>query len=308
MPAEEISGTVEDPSGNPVGGATVYAIPHDESLDPLTTETDSNGAFVIDGALHDGENDYHIVASATIDGHVYRAKVDFPFVTADPEPEPEINWIDDFSHGSLSAFYDAAGDSSITNWTTQSTYVLEGDYALARLDSSGNPIYSDPADGHDLDNYPARGDYIKLAWMPREWNQNRASLMFAWDGHENGAAGSGVTAYQINFGVYASDDNTQIVKKDNDYGTVLAEGTFDRGTHLVGEWIEMHVDFGYSNNDVIEVTVFDENGNQDVQISATDTSYNDGAYGWYDLSPTSDDMFPIDAVHINNEDQGTFVT
>lgn len=81
-PDNEISGTVTDAAGA-VDGATVVAVPHDESLDPLVTTTDANGDYIFnESALYEGDELYHVIARDGTEADPRRGQENYPFILA----------------------------------------------------------------------------------------------------------------------------------------------------------------------------------------------------------------------------------
>lgn len=78
----QISGTVTDSDGA-VGGATVVAVPHDNSLDPLATATASDGTYQFGQSdLHNGTNLYHVIARDGTQSSPRRGQENYPFIAA----------------------------------------------------------------------------------------------------------------------------------------------------------------------------------------------------------------------------------
>lgn len=86
MADAQISGEVIDEQKGdptPVEGATVLAIPHDDSLAIVRTGTDSNGAFQFtEDVLHPEENKYHIVCRAGSRSFPIRGAIEYTHVSA----------------------------------------------------------------------------------------------------------------------------------------------------------------------------------------------------------------------------------
>lgn len=134
-PDDEISGTVTDTDGNAVDGATVVAVPHDESYSPLVTTTDASGSYTFSSTdLHAGDKLYHVVARNGTQSDPQRSQEDYPFLMATGQVPAE---------GDLHAWYDAtelslSDQDSVTTWTdetgnghdltagTSPTYVTNG--------------------------------------------------------------------------------------------------------------------------------------------------------------------------------------
>lgn len=139
-PDHEISGTVTDESGS-VEGATVVAVPHDESLDPLATTADGNGDYIFDvDALHTGENLYHVITRDGTESSPRRGQENYPFIAADgtiPIPDSE-NLHSQYVADSLSA----SNQDTIQSWTDGSDNGFDlsgGDPQLLSNEINGYP-------------------------------------------------------------------------------------------------------------------------------------------------------------------------
>lgn len=122
-PTDEISGVVEDANGA-VENATVVAVPHDNSLDPLTTTTAADGTYTFSrNDLHDGENLYHVIARDGSESDPRRGEQNYPFIAAEGPVVPDgvtSHWR--FGEGSGTTVADSEGseDLSLSGPTWQS--------------------------------------------------------------------------------------------------------------------------------------------------------------------------------------------
>lgn len=117
-PDNEISGTVTDAQGA-VDGATVVAVPHDSSLDPLVTTTDANGDYVFnESSLYTGDNLYHVIARDGTESDPRRGQENYPFLLANGGtgiPASAISrWTFDDADTSSGTAVDSWGDNDGT--------------------------------------------------------------------------------------------------------------------------------------------------------------------------------------------------
>lgn len=193
------------------------------------------------------------------------------------------------------------GDLSTNNWTgsTISDYSVttnnpfNGTYALEG-DSSESIIST------DLPNYPQRGDYFKTLHSA---TGDGDRIRFFW-GPDTQGYGSG-SSYMI---WIDTDDFVRLYDSGN--GTQLGSDISINGSEITdGEYFEVHVDYGYTNNDDIEVHFYGSDGTLVGSIGPiTDTAHT-GTTTDFELYHYNQQnaSFPIttDYIHINNNDQSS---
>lgn len=134
-PSDVISGTVTDGNGA-VEGATVVAVPHDQSLDALVTTTASDGSYSFeDTDLHGGENLYHVIARDGTETSPRRGQENYPFIAAEGIDIPDsaiLHWPHDEGSGTTLAetvdtYSGQDGTINGATWTANSSW-WEGQY------------------------------------------------------------------------------------------------------------------------------------------------------------------------------------
>lgn len=151
MANNDLRGTVTDSGGNPVQGATVVAFEQDNITNIASVTTDSNGEYVIDPSVIEGDGPWHVTARWDDgSGNQYNS-LSKPYVSADISPNVAI--IDSWESGDFSAW-----DSVQTGWTTQSSFVTDGSLGARYSESQSDTITRTSG----VDRLPEQGDIFKL--------------------------------------------------------------------------------------------------------------------------------------------------
>lgn len=154
-PTDEISGTVTDSNGA-VDGATVVAVPHDSSLDPLVTTTDANGDYVFDDqALHAGEKLYHVIARDGTETSPQRGQKNYPFIAAEGAgaiPDSAVAQYD----ATQASFSDGVSVGTATDFINAND-LGNGNATYKTSVQNGNAVYR--YDGVDDGHYTGAGAF-----------------------------------------------------------------------------------------------------------------------------------------------------
>jgi hypothetical protein len=164
--------------------------------------------------------------------------------------------IDDFEDGDLSEY---AGD--IGGFNVQTGSVYEGTYALeSDGPTTSQYIYSTS----DLPRYPRAGDTVQFRAEISRADSTIGAVF---------AATSGESGYLV-----ALDDANErlyLARLDSGSFNMLSENAF---TVATGTWYRVKVDWGASGS--ITATAYNGSGTQVAQVSATDSTYTGGGFGW----------------------------
>lgn len=168
----------------------------------------------------------------------------------------------------LSTFYSSILNSGLSNSQRQQTTVQEGSYAL-QIDSangSGQAIGSLETDG--LNRYPNRGE----TW--RQWVRTGTS------GNERVFAVFGLQDYNIDnlyhAGINRPGGDLRITKWESGSSTTLDSVSQSWSDST---WYDVEIQWGI--DDSIVCTVYDAGASQVNSVSASDGTFTDGGFGWW---------------------------
>jgi hypothetical protein len=247
----EISGKVEDASGNAIQGATVYIVRQSDDSIVATETTDSAGEYQVVG-LSDTDT-YHVTAQYD-DGSTKYAGTSYPEVT----PFTSTGPIDDFEDADITEY---TGDKN--SYTTQTSRVFEKTTALkmGNDDGAGHQIFSTSG----LPRYPSAGDTFAF----RTYIENSISEM------------------AMLFGVQDSSNyyRARVIKSANEIaiGKVVGGSStnldFAAASIPTGEWIRGIVE--WTNSNELRLTLNDESGTKIAETAlVTDSEFGSGGIGW----------------------------
>jgi len=248
----EISGKVEDASGNVIQGATVYIVRESDDTIVATESTDSAGEYVVTG-LSDTDT-YHVTAQYD-DGSTKYAGTSYPAVSPFVSDGP----IDDFNDGDIVEY-----SGNKVSYGTQTSIVFEGSHALemSNDDGASHEIYS--LDGDGLPRYPGAGDTFSFR-LYFEGPNGSAEMHFAVQNSD--------TYYRAR--VVPSVGEISIGLRDSGSLTSFDTGA---GTIPTGEWLEGVIEWKTDGD--ITFTLKDSAGSEIASASGNDSTYTQGGIGW----------------------------
>jgi len=172
--------------------------------------------------------------------------------------------VDTFNDGNLNE-YNTAGGAGITS----NSY--EGGYALKLPNTAGNPDYALSSSG--LSNYPQQGDTISFYYLYND--SSGGHVMFDFGASGTNPEASGFSGYQVFIG--DKYNKFAIKKYSSGSGSTLTSTSFNPSAYS-GKW--MHVVVKWRSSGKITVSLSQAGGSTLSTMSATDTSYTGGAYGF----------------------------
>lgn len=152
---------------------------------------------------------------------------------------------------------------STADYSTQSTTVQEGSYALESAGNSSS-IYSTAG----LNAYPSQGDTFRCWMQPKNASGGVGEWHFGLtDSNNNYAA-------VMNTGASSFD----LAVRDAGNKTNLASASYNWNA----EWYDIEIE--WLSDGTINGTVYDSTGTQVASASATDTTYSSGGIGFLDFN------------------------
>lgn len=175
--------------------------------------------------------------------------------------------IDDFEDGDISEYSEKNGTSN----SVQTSTVKFGTYAL-RINNQGSTTDKIQSFA-GLDRYPQAGDTFEYYAQATDVSDTFSEIWFGIQ--EDTAQPPGYTVV-----MQGNNDTLNLRKYDGTetevgFGSPLASTSV---TWNANEWYRFKVEWGAGGT--ITVTAFDSGGTQVGQISATDTGYTGGGFGW----------------------------
>lgn len=217
-----------------------------------TTDTDFNNAATLENFTVTGSG-----ASASI------------------EVTDSIGSVDGFEDNDISEY---SGDT--TAWSTQSTTVHNGTYALEGTPRN-NRIFS--ANGSGLNYYPNRGSTIRF-WT-RSDDVSNAGMEFHFFSNSTSSINSG-------YAIWYDPGTTNLTLSRWDGGARTDLSTTNISL-TDGQWFEIVIT---DNSGTITATAYSESGTQLAQVSATDSTYSYRGIGFGNNPGNQDDSRYFDAV------------
>lgn len=173
----------------------------------------------------------------------------------------EIAIVDDLEDNDIAEYKYNTG-----NFTTQSTTVKEGSYALEYTATSNSHMTSYSG----LNYYPQQGDTIK--WNGYLNGSNYILLYFAC---QSGTGDSSTRPDGYASFLDLSNSEFKLRKRDAGTNSTLASSSF---TFSTGEWYEVKLD--WASDGTMTHTLYDSTGSTVASHSATDTTFTSGGITW----------------------------
>lgn len=213
--------------------------------------------------------------------------------------DPDVRVIDSFEYGTLAPYEGGTGD-----FTTTTTDPVEG---VNHLICTGDGVNEEIAledgktDAEPL-YWPERGDYIKVFGQVDAPSDDQ--WWFAFSGpdflqEDTTSRGDDYYAALLDFGT--DSGNIQWYVRENDTEDPITGG-FSR-SQIGTDWFELHIDFGFTDPDEIEMVVYDNKGEGAGSVSRTaETRFDGGDVVGWDATLNEGSHVYFDYAHINNED------
>jgi len=177
--------------------------------------------------------------------------------------------IDDFEDNDIQEY---GGDTA--NFSTQSTTVFEGSYALETTLPSNDFAGITSVGG--LDRYPNAGDTFQVRIR---WDSTDSIKYVAWCAQ---SIAESPDAYQVI--VDANSNNFTIARQESGYNE-LATTNYDPATNA-DEWMRVEVEHGEGGS--ITATLYDSNDSQVNQLNAADATFTEGGVNFIESSSNDD--------------------
>lgn len=195
-----------------------------------------------------------------------------------------VEVIEDWESG---GFSENSWSGDTANYTVASGGAAEGTYYL---EGEGDPITTTTAP-----NLPERGDYFKVLFSGTG-NGDRFRMFWGPDPQGFGSGDSYM---------FWHDTDGFIRLYDAGPRDLIGEVSVDGSNITDGEWWEVHVDYGYSTNDDIEILFYGTDGTLAASLNVTNTAHSNAGgvqFRHYDQQDANNPM-RADYIHVNNDDQ-----
>ena len=168
--------------------------------------------------------------------------------------------IDDFEDGNLKEYTFDRGESGVS---VTDSVVKNGDVGL-KINGTDTEMISTPGGSYELDYYPEAGDTFSC-WVYATNGAGRTNFTYGVQNHQNRYF-IRVNTYQGHFSIYRYETGTGHLLADT--GVTLSEDT----------WYRVEVD--WATDGTHTATLYDADGIQVTQLSATDSTWTSGGIGY----------------------------